>query len=158
MHSSHLLERTAARAVAASGLQPLSSSVDTQTRFYVFSLVLFAFFLLGLVPLTAHARPYQGYVLKFELTPDNDGNVVNCTLRRATRYAADGVQDPADFIAPAVLIQDACSTFSHWKLEVRRDRRGNIEPADAPWPCFVRDDTPDKVDCHPSGRQRVPID
>ena len=158
MHSSHLLERTAARAVAASGLQPLSSSVDTQTRFYVFSLVLFAFFLLGLVPLTAHAMPYQGYVLKFELTPDNDGNVVNCTLRRATRYAADGVQDPADFIAPAVLIQDACSTFSHWKLEVRRDRRGNIEPADAPWPCFVRDDTPDKVDCHPSGRQRVPID
>src|SRR6185369_11414352 len=127
-------------------------------RFYIFSLVLFAFFPLGLVPLTAHARPYQGYVLKFELTPDNGGNVVNCTLRRATHYSANGVQDPADFIASAVLIQDGCSTFSHWKLEVRRDRRGNIEPTDAPWPCLVRDDTPDKVDCHPSGRERVPID
>jgi len=125
-------------------------------RFYIFPLVLFAFTPFGLVPLTAHARPYQGYVLKFELTPDNDGNVVNCTLRRATHYASNEVQDPADFIASAVLIQSACSAFSRWKLEVRRDRRGNIEPADAPWTCLVRDDTPDEVDCHPP--ERVPID
>jgi hypothetical protein len=108
--------------------------------------------------LTAIARPYQGYVLAFELTPDDGGNVVDCKLRRATHYSPKEVQDPADFHASAALLQKACSTFSHWKVEVRRDRRGGIQPVDAPWQCLARDDTPDEIDCHPPQRERVPID
>ena len=123
-------------------------------RFYIFSVVLFTCF--SLVLLTAHARPYQGYVLTFELIPDNHGNVVNCAFRKATHYASHGVQDRSDFKPAAPLLKDACSSFSHWKLEVRRDRRGNIEPVDAPWACLVRDDTPEQIDCHPSSRERVP--
>jgi len=107
---------------------------------------------------TAFARPYQGYVLRFELTPDDDGNVVKCTLRRTTHYSPTEVQDPADFHPSTILLKNACSTFSRWKLEVIRDRRGSIQPADAPWSCLIRDDAPDKIDCHPSGHERVPID
>ena len=108
--------------------------------------------------LTAIARPYEGYVLAFELMPDNDGNVVNCKLRRATHYSSKELEDPADFHGSPTLLESACSTFSHWKVDVRRDARGHVQTADAPWPCFVRDDTPDKIECHASGRERVPID
>ena len=103
------------------------------------------------------ARPYQGYVLAFELTPDDDGNVTDCKLRGATHYSAGEVKDAADLRPSASLLESACSTFSRWKVvEVHRDRRGVIQTVDAPWPCFIRDDAPDKIDCHPSGR--VPVD
>src|SRR5215469_15592297 len=106
----------------------------------------------------AVGRPYEGYVLAFELVPDNDGNVVDCKLRRAAHYSSKELQDPSDFHGPAALLQDACSTFSHWKVDVRRDDQGHLQPADAPWPCFVRDATPDKIECHASARERAPID
>jgi len=107
---------------------------------------------------TAIARPYQGYVLAFELTPDDRGNVMDCKLRRATHYSLKDVQDPADFHASPALLQKACSTFSHWKVEVYRDRRGDIQPVDAPWHCLVRDHAPDEIDCHPPPHERVAID
>ena len=106
----------------------------------------------------AIARPYQGYALAFDLTPDEDGNVVDCKFRRATHYARSEVRDYADFHPSAALIQKACLTFSHQKLDVLRDRRGNILATDAPWPCLIRDDAPNEIDCHPSQRKRVPID
>ena len=107
---------------------------------------------------SAIARPYEGYVLTFELMPDNDGNVIDCKLRRATHYSSNELQDPAEFHGSAALLQDACSTFSHWKVDVRRDSRGHLQTADAPWPCFVRDYAPDKIECHAFGRERVPVD
>lgn len=107
---------------------------------------------------TAIARPYQGYVLAFELTPDEAGNVVDCKLRRAVHYSATELQDPADAHASAALLEKACSTFSRWKADVHRDRQGGILPADAPWPCFIRDDTPGEIECHSSGHERVPVD
>jgi len=110
-------------------------------------------------PSTAIARPFQGYVLLFQLTPDEEGNVIDCKVAGATHYSLSEFQDRVDPHASDLLLKDACSTFSHWKVvEVPRDRQGKVQPVDAPWPCFIRDDAPDKIDCHPSGRERVPID
>src|SRR4051812_12383098 len=85
---------------------------------------------------SAIARPYEGYVLAFELMPDNDGNVVDCKLRRATHYSPKELQDPTAFHGSATLLETACSTFGHWKLDVRRNVQGSIQTVDAPWPCF----------------------
>jgi hypothetical protein len=123
------------------------------------SLPLLLLLLAVCVQSTVIARPYQGYVLLFELTPDNEGNVIDCKLGRAMHYSPNEFEDRVDSHASAALLQNACATFSHWKIiEVSRNRQGEIQPVDAPWPCFIRDDAPDKIDCHPSGRERVPVD
>jgi len=127
-------------------------------RLSISSSLLFALLAACVWQPAAIAKPYEGYVLSFELMPDDDGNVVDCKLRRAKHYSSKDLQDPADFHGSPALLGRACSTFSHWKVDVRRDDRGHIQTADAPWPCFVRDDTPDKIECHPSGPERVPVD
>jgi len=106
----------------------------------------------------AIARPYRGYVLVFELTPDEGGNVVGCKLRKATHYTAEEISGATDFAFPDALLQEACASFRHRKVEVQYDRRNVIQPTDAPWFCLVRDDAPGEIDCHPSGRERVPVD
>jgi len=122
------------------------------------SSLLFALAAICLAQPNAIARPFRGYVLVFELTPDQKGNVVDCQLRRATHYTAEEVRSVANLALPDALLQDACSSFRGRKLDVQYDRRGVIEPTDAPWPCLIRDDAPGEIDCHPSGRERALVD
>jgi len=46
----------------------------------IFSSLLFELLVVCVWQPTALAKPYEGYVLAFELMPDDDGNVVDCNF------------------------------------------------------------------------------